>query len=330
MSKKRTLIVVSLVGATGLLLAGRLYLNRELSPVGSGVSYFRVETGDTIETVLARMERQRLVRSATAIMMHHRIFRKRGSLSAGVYEIDRAKSGDQILIHLLTTKPTRRMILIRPGLWTSQILDLLAGSDVGSPAELRAELNRPKDYADALGFEPATKSLDGYLFPDTYDFPPTTSAREAFRSMCKAFRSKFWDRHRDLSPSKVQEVVIIASLVEKEAKHDEEKPTIAGVIVNRLTKNMRLQIDATVTFALGEERRLFFNDYEIQHPYNTYRIAGLPPGPICSPGLASLEAAVRPQSHGFLFYVAKPDGFHLFSKTFQEHSANIQKLRAGK
>jgi len=124
------------------------------------------------------------------------------------------------------------------------------------------------------------------------------------------------------------DLVTVAAMVEREAEVQQDRPLIAGVIYNRLQKGMRLQIDATVQYALPEHKaRLLFKDLETDSPYNTYKNAGLPVGAICCPGKPSLEAALRPASHSFLFYVARPDGSHVFGKTFAEHNRNIAEVR---
>jgi cell division protein YceG involved in septum cleavage len=122
----------------------------------------------------------------------------------------------------------------------------------------------------------------------------------------------------------LREIVIIASLIEKEARSDEDRPLISGVIENRLGRNMRLQIDATVNYALGSWRRLTYADYKFESAYNTYLNDGLPPGPICSPGSASLRAALDPEECDYLFYVHKGDGHHAFAVTYEEHLTNVR------
>jgi UPF0755 protein len=165
------------------------------------------------------------------------------------------------------------------------------------------------------------------LFPDTYDFPPMMGARAVIERQLRTFEQRTegkLDQRSDLA-----RVVNIAAMVELEAKLDRERPVIAGVIENRLRKPMRLQIDATVLYALGEWKVLppgVVNT--IQHPYNTYLNDGLPPGPIGSPGLASILAAANPQETNALYYMAMPDGSHLFTSSYSQHLVNIRVARA--
>ena len=126
-------------------------------------------------------------------------------------------------------------------------------------------------------------------------------------------------------------MIILASLVEAAAKQEDERPIIAGVLLNRLARGQRLECDATVQYALGADRksRLMYEDLEIESDYNTYLHEGLPPGPICNPGEASIRAALEPADVAYLYYVARPDGSHVFSRTFAEHRAAIARIRGG-
>jgi UPF0755 protein len=149
--------------------------------------------------------------------------------------------------------------------------------------------------------------------------------------MVNAFTERFWKPYRDeieKSPFTLRQLVTIASMVQWEVKMDEERPIVAGVIVNRLKRGMKLEIDATVLYALGQrKRRVLYRDLKVDSPYNTYRYAGLPPGPICSPGLPSLLAALRPAKVPYLYYVARGDGYHIFSATYEEHLKAVQAYR---
>ncbi len=174
-------------------------------------------------------------------------------------------------------------------------------------------------------------SLEGYLFPDTYRFPVGTSARGVVAEMVKRFESMWkpeWDdRVRQLGMSR-HDVVTLASIIEKEARLAEERPVISAVYHNRLRAQMPLQADPTVQYALGAHReRLLYKDLEVSSPYNTYRHPGLPPGPIASPGRASLEAALYPANVPYKFFVASADGHHEFRETFRAHTAAVRDAR---
>jgi UPF0755 protein len=166
-------------------------------------------------------------------------------------------------------------------------------------------------------------SLEGFLFPDTYAVPAGTSEKTVISEMLRSFESKVTKPFAtDIAKSgmSLDQIVTLASLIEREAKVPSDRPLISAVLRNRLRKNMRLECDATVLYALGKHKqRVYFKDLEVDSPYNTYRNAGLPPGPIANPGLDSIKAAMHPANVDYLYYVARPDGSHIFSRTFEEH-----------
>ena len=179
---------------------------------------------------------------------------------------------------------------------------------------------------------PPPANLEGYLFPDTYSFPIGVTEKEAAQQMLSLFdRLVAQGKAGDIQQSKrsLADIVTVASLIEREAETDQDRPKIAGVIYNRLARNQRLEIDATVQYARKEHKtRLLFRDLDIESPYNTYRHSGLPPGAIACPGMPSIKAALHPESSPYLYYVAGPDGkSHIFARTFAEHSANIARVR---
>jgi UPF0755 protein len=174
-------------------------------------------------------------------------------------------------------------------------------------------------------------TLEGYVFPDTYAFPVGTTARQAVREMVYAFERRWkpdWDSSLTELKINRNDLVTMASIVEKEARVAEERPVIAGVYYNRLRKGMLLQADPTIQFALGRHvGRVLYKDLEIKSPYNTYIHKGLPPGPIASPGAASLAAAAHPANVPYLYFVATRDGHHEFRMTLDEHVNAIRQVR---
>jgi UPF0755 protein len=175
-------------------------------------------------------------------------------------------------------------------------------------------------------------TLEGYVFPDTYAFPLGTTARQAVREMVYAFERR-WNPEWDSSLTELKinrnDLVTMASIVEREARVAEERPVIAAVYYNRLRRGMLLQADPTVQFALGHHvGRVLYKDLEIKSPYNTYINKGLPPGPIASPGVASLNAAAHPANVAYLYFVATRDGHHEFRMTLDEHVNAIRQVRA--
>jgi UPF0755 protein len=254
-------------------------------------------------------------------------------IKAGEYHFAPGTSWQTMLTTLNAGQSVRGRVTIPEGFALRDIVPLLARS-LGAPAEsLDAAV---RDTALLARLDVPTPTLEGYLFPDTYHFPYGISARLAVREMTRRFESVWdsaWDaRLVELGMSRHQ-IVALASIIEKEARLDSERPLISAVYHNRLRRGMPLQADPTVQYALGRHRdRVTYRDLQVSSPYNTYRNRGLPPGPIASPGRASLEAAMYPANVPYLYFVAHPDGHHEFRTTFREHTQARQEVRkaAGK
>lgn len=174
------------------------------------------------------------------------------------------------------------------------------------------------------------RGLMGRMLPDTYSIYWTTNPANLLKRVVKEFNrvivQEYEPRIREVGYS-LDEILTLASIIEWEASREEEKKTISGLYWNRLRRGMRMQADATVNYALGERRRLLYEDYSYDHPYNTYLHSGLPPGPITNPAKSSVEAALYPEDHDYLYMVANPEGYHVFSETFEEHRRQSEKWR---
>lgn len=180
-----------------------------------------------------------------------------------------------------------------------------------------------KDSSEvALEFNLSGEELFARMLPDTYQMYWTSSPEHVVRRIHSEFEErviKTYQNEIDRHQLNLDEIITLASIVEWEARMNEEKPVISGLYLNRLERNMLLQADPTVIYALGERRRLLYEDYEFDHPYNTYKMRGLPPGPITNPDIHSIKAVLFPDDHDYLFMVATPDGGHRFSETYREH-----------
>src|SRR5689334_2617793 len=189
-----------------------------------------------------------------------------------------------------------------------------------------------RDTALLARLDVPNPTLEGYLFPDTYAFPLGTTARQAVREMVYSFERRWkpsWDSAALAMKINRNDLVTMASIVEKEARLPEERPVIAAVYYNRLRKGMLLQADPTVQYALGHHvGRVLYKDLAIKSPYNTYVNKGLPPGPIASPGVASLAAAASPANVQYLYFVASQDGHHEFRMTLEQHANAVRQVRA--
>jgi UPF0755 protein len=220
-------------------------------------------------------------------------------------------------------------ITIPEGYTLSQITPLLARTLRVPMDSVQAAV---RDTALLARLDIPTPTLEGYVFPDTYAFPVGTTARQAVREMVYSFERRWkpeWDSSLvDLKINR-NDLVTMASIVEREARLPEERPVIAAVYYNRLRRGMLLQADPTIQYALGHHvGRVLYKDLEIASPYNTYIHKGLPPGPVASPGVASLAAAASPANVPYLYFVASKDGHHEFRMTLEEHTSAIREVRA--
>lgn len=277
------------------------------------------------------LARHKLVRSGLAFSLWARWKGQDGQIKAGEYMLRNDLSLPQILAELTSGRMLMQTVSIPEGFTTSQIADLLEEKGLISREDFyRAIVSEDYDYYFIQDIPKSDKRLEGYLFPDTYQFTRGIGESDLIKMMLDRFAAEMdglsytaLSRESQLT---LHQVVTIASMVEREAKFAEEMPLIAGVIYSRLAISMPLQIDATVQYALGVNKpQLTYADLEVDSPYNTYRIPGLPPGPIAMPGKPALLAAVHPVITGDYYYVAKPDGYHAFARTLAEHDANKER-----
>ena len=249
-------------------------------------------------------------------------------LKAGTYVFRDGASWSAVLDALTRGKGLVHTVTIPEGFALSSIATLL-GRALSVPAE--SIVVAASDSALRRRLDVPTPTLEGYLFPDTYTFAEGTSPQEAVRMLVSEFEKVWkpeWDaRLQELAMSR-NDIVTLASIIEKEARLAEERPVISAVYHNRLRIGMLLQADPTVQYALGKHvDRVLFKDLEVDSRYNTYKHPGLPPGPIASPGAKSLEAALYPANVPYLYFVAHPDGHHEFRQTFSEHTEARQQIR---
>jgi UPF0755 protein len=278
--------------------------------------------------------------AAHRVITHRRWFklmaRVRGvdrSVHAGVYEFPAGTSEWTVLGMLAHGKKAALRFTVPEGL-TIQEVGGLAAERLGIPEDSFVAAARDAKAASAmLGM--TVPSFEGFLRPETYVLPADVDARELVRIMAQGFLSSWqpaWDRRLDSLKMSRLELVTLASIVEGEARADEERETIAGVYHNRLRIGMALQADPTVQYAISLKRgrrksRLFEKDYQFNSPYNTYLNPGLPPGPVNSPSRRSIEASLYPANVRYLYFVAGPDGHHVFSRTYNEHLRAVRRIR---
>jgi UPF0755 protein len=283
--------------------------------------------GSSSRSMAAELERAGVLRSRLAFELLHRAQRRK-TLKAGEYHFDHAESGLDVFDRMVRGDVVQHTVVVPEGF---NIFDVAAAVEAAGLGK-REDFLKVAQHDTALvhGFDPQATSLEGYLFPDTYQFQRTMTMHEMAATMVRQFQKQ--TQALGLSHD-VHRVVTLASIVEKETAAAEERPEIASVYSNRLAKKMALAADPTVVYAAllaGNYRgAIYQSDLQSASPYNTYRVAGLPPGPIASPGAASLRAAMQPAVTPYLFFVAAGDGsgHHRFSTSFEQHEQNVMAYR---
>jgi UPF0755 protein len=251
------------------------------------------------------------------------------SMRYGTYMLARGASWSELLEDLRRGRGIVHTVTIPEGYALAQIVPLLVEALEVSRDSLEMAV---RDSSLRRELDIPTPTLEGYLFPDTYTFPDQISAHEAVTAMVRRFEALWrpeWDASLDSLRLSRHDVVTLASIVEREVRRREEGPVVAAVYLNRLRAHIPLQADPTVTYALGKRPgRVYYKDLRVKSAYNTNLVLGLPPGPIGSPGMESLVAALHPAKVPYRFFVAHPDGHHEFRTTYREHLAAIRLVRA--
>jgi UPF0755 protein len=353
-NKRRTWLVI-LLCALGLVvllaLCAYLYVSAGLRPPAKSDHTVRVAIPKGTGTVGIAdiLEKSGMIRNKRLFSLYLLRKQEGGSFKAGEYEMTPGIPLDDIIAKLNkgeTVKEQTLRFTIPEGFTLSQMADKLAAQHaVDKQTFLRMADDPAANGIMSQWFDPAALNkqvkhpLEGYLFPETYEMKKDSKEADILQRLLTE-----WDRKLQLLPADwkdvmkargmtFNELLTVASLIEKEVALDAERPIVAGIIYNRLEKKMPLQIDATVLYALGQfKERVYDKDLQVASPYNTYKIAGLPPGPIASPGILSIKAALYPEKTKYLFYVTKKDGSrgHLFAETNAEHEKNIARSNAGK
>jgi UPF0755 protein len=287
-----------------------------------------VPKGASFASAADSLNRAGLVGYPLLFRIYARVKSEDRNIKPGTYLLKRGTPWPDILDALNGGHGLVNTITIPEGFSLQQIVPLLAQTLKVPLDSVRAAV---RDSTTRARLDIPTPTLEGYLFPDTYAFPDGTSARQAVGEMVKRFEREWkpeWNAQLATMALNRNDIIALASIIETEAKRPEERPVISAVYHNRLRKGMRLQADPTVQYALGKHSaRIFYKDLEVESPYNTYRHAGLPPGPIASPGAASIVAALFPANVSYLYFVADSDGHHEFRTTLAEHDNAKREIR---
>ncbi len=281
--------------------------------------------------VLEAIAGEGVVRSRVSLKLAYAVYGHPRGLRAGTYRFDSPLTPLQVVAMLNRGEVIYIKVTIPEGLRLDEVAHVCSEAGLGQEQAFMRAASLPDLIRD---LDPQAKTLEGYLFPETYLLDPTLREAAVVQVMVKGFRAWWSSQDRALLPgATLHDTVVLASLVEKETAAPKERPLVAGVFLHRLGLGMPLQTDPTIVYAqsvAGVYRGFLTRmDWGFPSAYNTYLHPGLPPGPICSPGRASLEATLRPVSSGFLYFVSRNDGTHAFSRTLEEHNRAVAQYQHG-
>lgn len=286
-----------------------------------------VKPGTSASQIIERLETEGVLADAGGARFYLVYFLDDASIRAGEYLFRGPLTTPQVLNMLTRGQVVNHSITLVEGLTLEETADQLVKAGFGKRDTFLELMRSPALIAD---FDPQAPDLEGYLFPETYSFSRDVDEKTVVQTLVKTFRKRFDEKVKPKAgPGRtMRQLVTLASIVEKEAQVSSERPVIAAVYQNRVDRGMGLGADPTVIYALKRLGRWNGNirkdDLRVDSPYNTYRYAGLPPGPICSPGLASLAAAADPADVPYLYFVSRNDGTHVFAQSLSEHNRNVE------
>ena len=330
-----TLLAGSLCGF--IVFLGYEFTQTAMSTESQEVIY-EVIPGKGFQQIATELFQQKVIKNATAFSLYARIKNLRGKIKTGEYLLNRNMKPDQILSVLTSGKSIARPLTISEGLNIFEIADLVEKAKVGTAADFMTTVRDPlfiqglfKEAGLSIAIPP---SLEGFLYPETYQVTKFTDIKSLVRSMFAGFVKVFSAIQMSNYPNQLSplEIVTLASIIEKETGAPEERPLISSVFHNRMVKKMRLQTDPTIIYGIAMETGKVpenISRADILRPtkYNTYSIYGLPPGPISNPGRESLLAAMKPVESRALFFVSQNNGTHIFSETLEQHTNAVKKFQ---
>lgn len=328
---KKTFAVIGVLFL--LIVAGvYFYYNNGLTTLNSNDVEYEIKKGQSASSVVDELVAGGIIKNKLIYKIHLKLENETSHFKAGTYTIQpyttlvllngQFNKGD-------SSKEENIQFTILEGWTTEEALVEIEGKTGVSQASLLDYAKTTElDYWFLAGVEKDDHMLDGVLYPDTYLVKKDPTAKDVLSKVLSNLDRKLTPLKSQFETSSLStnEILTAASLIEKEARHDRDRPKIAQIIYNRLSEDMLLQIDATVLAVVGHKQLVTYEDLKVDSPYNTYKYKGLPPTPIAMPSMASIEASLNPEAHDYLFYVADRDtGYHHFAKTFQEHKENIEK-----
>jgi len=325
------LIFLGAVVLSGIAIAALISrsANKVLDPQAEPRT-ITIESGSATPQIAKQLFDEELIVSESAFNAAVILEGARGKLQAGSYELSAAMSAREMAEIMRDGKTKELRVTVPEGLRLDQVAELMDDKNIVSADDF-LEAARAEYNFSFLQSKPTDADLEGFLFPDTYHFAPGVTAQEVVTKMLENFEAKIADLLPDLAASKLSlyEILTLASIVEKEVPSDEDRVQVARVFLNRLDENIPLQSDITLAYVLKSDQDEFsIADTQIDDPYNTYQIAGLPPGPINSPSLSAISAALNPADNDFFYFVSNlKTGETLYAKTLEEHQENIDQAQ---
>jgi UPF0755 protein len=325
------IILVIIISLLFIVFQDLYFYSKEPAQINAEPQIIMISSGQNFKSITRVLYEEKIIRYPFKFKLFARIKGFDRSVKAGEYLLSSSMSPEKILETLVEGKVYLYRITIPEGYNLNQVASLLEEKGVVKGTEFLEAANDP-NFTEKLGIN--AKNFEGYLFPETYFFPKNISPRKIISTMVNRFHINFiplWEkRHPDLTFS-IHEIVILASIIEKETGIAEERPLISSVFHNRLNKNMRLQSDPTVIYGAEDYDGNITRKHLITPtPYNTYTNRGLPQGPIANPGKASLESALFPLESPYLFFVSKNDNTHFFSTNYDDHRKAVKKYQLNK
>ena len=292
---------------------------------------FTVLGGQSLSNIAENLEKQGLITDSLYFSIYVKLKKAERKLKAGEYTLSASQSPEEIFAILIEGRVKQYKTTIAEGLTIKDIASIVESRKLCDSISFTALCYDP-DFIKELGIDNAL-SLEGYLFPDTYFFPRDNTCKSLIIAMVDRFKSVFipeWKEQAEKLNCSIHEVVILASMIEKEAAYNSDRHLISSVFHNRIKRKMRFQSDPTAVYGLdGFSGKIKRSHIRAESPYNTYKIDGFPPGPIASPGASSLKAALYPAKSDYLYFVSKDGRTHHFSKSYKEHRQAIDQFLKG-
>ena len=291
-----------------------------------------IKKGETALSIARKLYDKNVIRGMKSFYLYVKLTGSEGALSFGKYLFLGELSMKDVISRIEAGRVELKKVTIPEGLTIKRTSKLFARKGFGDYLKFIEVCNDSVFAKELTGF--SIKSLEGFLYPETYHFPEEVSEKYIISHLVKEFFNQ--TAHLDFVPSEkldFYDIIILASIVEREARVEDEKPTIASVYVNRLNYNYKLQADPTIAYALEKSgktrKKIYYRDLNVNSPYNTYKNYGLPPTPICNPPVSSIEAVLNPAETDYFFFFATGTGRHEFTRTYDQHIHQLRIMRTG-